>query len=324
MDLIRMEGRRATVHLPSLEELLDESGLPDEKKAALRAAMEAAYGDPAQLRPGTYTVECPEEAEMPLFEPSPHFNERPASVRINMILLHYTALDTLEEAIAWFKDLSSKVSAHYVVAKDGRIYQMVEDRMRAWHAGRSCWKGERSCNDYAIGIELVNNGDEPYTEPQYGAVIPLCRVLMDRYTIPPQRVLGHSDVSPNRKIDPGPRFDWERLAAVGVGVMPSSAGSSLDRPYGGHVLKRGDNDRRGAYGGRLIGQNHGYVRALQQDLMEIGYCFRRFGADGDFGEETEQVVTAFQMHYVRHNLSHKVDWETGQRIQSLLRRSALV
>jgi N-acetylmuramoyl-L-alanine amidase len=132
-----------------------------------------------------------------------------------MILIHYTATSSIEEAIQIFQKPSTESSSHYIIGKDGKIIQMVRDEDQAFHAGPSHWRGKKSCNRFSIGIELVNEGKKqkviPYTKEQYDSLITLCRKLIRKYAIPPERILGHSDVaSPvGRKRDPGPHFDWE-------------------------------------------------------------------------------------------------------------------
>lgn len=152
---------------------------------------------------------------------SENFNtRRNGAASIDMVLLHYTDLDTLEEAIARLCDPEAKVSAHYVVAKDGRIFGLVDEDHRAWHAGVACWQGETDINGCAIGIELDYPGHRvglpPYPEEQIRSLIALLQQILPRYTIPLDRVLGHEDVAPERKIDPGENFPWQRLVHAGV------------------------------------------------------------------------------------------------------------
>ncbi len=135
---------------------------------------------------------------------SPHYNSRPANWRIWCIVVHSTANSTLEGVIRWFTDPQSFVSAHYNIGKDGRIVQMVQDELRAWHAGKSEWKGVHNVNDYSIGIELVNKNDgvDPYPEAQYKALVLLCKKLMAQYGVQPQDVVGHKEISLSGKSDP--------------------------------------------------------------------------------------------------------------------------
>ena len=145
---------------------------------------------------------------------SGNFDER----RPNFVILHYTSNNTVEPALRTLTDPVSKVSAHYLIARDGKIYALVDERARAWHAGVSYWGGNRDVNSASIGIELDNDGGEAFAEPMMNALLALLADLKTRYAIPAANFLGHSDVAPRRKPDPGRYFPWERLAARGFGV----------------------------------------------------------------------------------------------------------
>ncbi|MGI9420651.1 MAG: N-acetylmuramoyl-L-alanine amidase [Geminicoccaceae bacterium] len=167
--------------------------------------------------------------------PSPNVDERPEGCSVDCLILHYTGMKTADEALARLCDPAAKVSAHYVIGEDGRIVRLVDEMMRAWHAGVSSWQGRERLNDCSIGIEIVNPGHEwgyrPFTEAQYQALERLCPAIMKRWSIPSSRVLAHSDVAPDRKEDPGELFDWPRLAASGIGIWPEDgegAPRSLD------------------------------------------------------------------------------------------------
>ena len=161
----------------------------------------------------------------PRRRPSPNHNAR--SVAVTMLVLHYTGMKTAAEAIDRLCDPAAKVSAHYVVEEDGTVWQLVEESERAWHAGESFWQGTRDVNGASIGIEIVNPGHDwgyrPFPEPQMAAVETLARGILGRHPIPPDRVVGHSDIAPRRKQDPGELFDWPRLARAGVGFWPAPA-----------------------------------------------------------------------------------------------------
>lgn len=146
--------------------------------------------------------------------PSPNFDAR----RPNFVILHHTGSADAERAARWLTDPQSKVSAHYLIARDGRVVQMVDERERAWHAGVSFWGGLRDLNSASIGIELDNDGSEEFAEAQIAALLPLLAAILPRHGIPAANVLGHADVAPGRKVDPGPRFPWARLAAAGFGL----------------------------------------------------------------------------------------------------------
>ena len=148
--------------------------------------------------------------------PSPNFGERrPAGAKVKFVVLHYTQTETLAQALDILRDPSREVSSHYVVDRDGDVYRLVAEDKRAWHAGVGSWRGEDDVNSVSIGIEIVNDGPpEPYPERQMRAVVALCRNLAARY--PGVEFVGHSDVAPGRKVDPGPLFPWERLAEAGL------------------------------------------------------------------------------------------------------------
>ena len=155
---------------------------------------------------------------------SPNFNARADGSVLSMIILHYTGMKTKKAALERLCDEGAEVSAHYVIDEKGNQWQLVEDEYRAWHAGKSFWKGERDINSASIGIELINPGHEfGYTEfpkRQIEALKTLCKKLMDAYQISPANILAHSDVAPSRKLDPGHLFPWEKLAAHDVGLWP--------------------------------------------------------------------------------------------------------
>lgn len=146
--------------------------------------------------------------------PSPNFDARLP----NFVILHHTSDDNAEQALATLTDPVRKVSAHYLVARDGRIYYLVDELARAWHAGESYWGGNRDLNSSSIGIELDNNGEEPFSEAQIESLAALLAELKKRYGLPTANFLGHGDVAPKRKVDPSNRFPWKRLAEQGFGV----------------------------------------------------------------------------------------------------------
>jgi N-acetylmuramoyl-L-alanine amidase len=146
--------------------------------------------------------------------PSPNFDER----RPNFVILHHTSNDNADEALATLTDPARKVSSHYLIGRDGKIYYLVDELARAWHAGESYWGGGSDLNSASIGIELDNNGEEPFAEVQIEALLALLIDLKARYAIPAANFLGHSDVAPGRKVDPSRWFPWQRLAASGFGL----------------------------------------------------------------------------------------------------------
>jgi N-acetylmuramoyl-L-alanine amidase len=158
--------------------------------------------------------------------PSPNFDARESP--ISMVVLHYTGMEDAESAIARLCDPEAGVSCHYLIAEDGGILRMVAEENRAWHAGRSYWRGVQAVNDCSIGIEIVNPGHEfgyrPFTEEQMEALLPLLAGIVERHAIAPANVVGHSDVAPARKQDPGELFDWARLARHGLAVARPTRG----------------------------------------------------------------------------------------------------
>lgn len=157
---------------------------------------------------------------------SPNHGPRPERTPVDMLVLHYTGMKSAAEAIERLCDPRAQVSAHYVVEENGTVWRLVEESRRAWHAGVSCWRGQRDVNSRSIGIEIVNPGHEwgyrDFPAAQMEAVAQLSRAILGRHPIPARNVVGHSDVAPLRKQDPGERFDWAFLARQGVGLWPLS------------------------------------------------------------------------------------------------------
>jgi N-acetylmuramoyl-L-alanine amidase len=162
--------------------------------------------------------------------PSPNHDDR-AGAAIDMLVLHYTGMKTAEEALERLCDPAARVSAHYTVDEDGTVYAHVPEERRAWHAGVSHWAGVSNLNSRSIGIEIVNPGHEfgyrEFPQAQIAALITLCQDILSRQPIPATRVLGHSDVAPARKEDPGELFPWEALAKAGIGLWPQAIASNL-------------------------------------------------------------------------------------------------
>jgi N-acetylmuramoyl-L-alanine amidase len=156
--------------------------------------------------------------------PSPNFGPRRDDGPIELLVLHYTGMRDAESAIARLCDPGAEVSAHYLVDEDGTVLRLVDEAQRAWHAGASHWRDIDDVNSRSIGIEIVNPGHEfgyrDFPAAQMAAVIDLSREILGRHPIPPRNVVGHSDIAPTRKLDPGEKFDWPSLAARGVGLFP--------------------------------------------------------------------------------------------------------
>lgn len=160
----------------------------------------------------------------PVDRPSPNHGPRRGGGPVDILLLHYTDMTRAADAVERLCDPAAQVSAHYVVGEDGTVWRLVPESQRAWHAGVAWWAGEADINSRSVGIEIANpghsHGYRRFPERQMAAVETLCRGVLSRHPIPPHRVLGHSDVSPGRKIDPGHLFDWRRLARAGIGLWP--------------------------------------------------------------------------------------------------------
>jgi N-acetylmuramoyl-L-alanine amidase len=212
--------------------------------------------------------------------PSPNFGSRPDGATIDMLILHYTGMTNAEAALARLCDPAAQVSCHWLIEEDGTVWLIVPEEFRAWHAGASYWRGETDINSRSIGIELVNPGHElgyrAFPQAQMAALVNVSRAILARHPIPPNRVLGHSDVAPRRKSDPGERFDWTHLAAHGIGLWPepSLIATECDPAEG---------------------------------LARIGYEVGEAGAD-------PALLTAFQRHFRPGLIDGFLDAETRRRI----------
>lgn len=155
-----------------------------------------------------------------LTHPSPNFGPRRDGLHPELIVIHYTAMQSAKAALERLCDPVAEVSAHYLIAEDGTLYSLVAEDQRAWHAGAGGWGGREDVNSRSIGIELANTGAHPFPEPQMVTLEALLPQIMTRWGIGAQGVIGHSDMAPERKFDPGTRFDWQRLARQGLSVWP--------------------------------------------------------------------------------------------------------
>lgn len=213
-------------------------------------------------------------------------------------MLHYTGMQTGEAALARLCDPAAKVSSHWLVEEDGRVFALVPEERRAWHAGLSWWRGHGSLNDRSIGIEIVNPGHEwgyrDFPERQVASVIGLCRAILLRHPIPARNVVAHSDIAPERKQDPGERFPWAALADAGIGLWPGAA-----------------PEEARALAPLAIGHTGPAVAALRQTLGRIGY---RLAREGAFDRALALAVTAFQRHWAQHRTDGVADGETRWRI----------
>jgi N-acetylmuramoyl-L-alanine amidase len=232
--------------------------------------------------------------------PSPNHGERAAGRSIDAIVLHYTGMASGPAAIAWLADPRSQVSAHYVVEEDGAILQMVPEERRAWHAGRGSWRGESDLNSVSIGIEIVNGGHDygcpDYPDAQIEAVIALCADIAARRRVPPDRVLAHSDIAPERKADPGEKFPWSRLATHGLGLFAPA------RPLGPAE-------------GLAAGAAGPAVAALQAKLSRVGYAV---GEPGLYDAATQAAVVAFQRRHRPERIDGVADASTVGTLEDVI------
>ena len=213
---------------------------------------------------------------------SQNFNER--KLPVSMLILHYTGMESGEAAKARLCDPAAEVSAHWLVHEDGNAENLVDEERRAWHAGRGSWNGITDVNSASVGIEIVNGGHNvplpdgslpPYPDAQIIAVIKLAKDIIARHNIQPRNIVGHSDIAPERKEDPGEHFPWSGFAAAGVGIWPG------ELPEDDRILfVAGDRDRG--------------ISIIQRDLADLGY-----GASltGCLDEPTQAIIRAVQRRY---------------------------
>ena len=159
--------------------------------------------------------------------PSPNFGPRRDGLRPTLVVLHYTGMDSFDAALERLCDPSAQVSAHYLICPAGGLWQLVEEAQRAWHAGAGAWQGMQDINSRSIGVELANDGQTPFADRQMRCLEGLLARIMARWQIAPADVIGHADMAPERKHDPGPRFDWSRLARQGLALWPEGTGPDL-------------------------------------------------------------------------------------------------
>jgi len=233
--------------------------------------------------------------------PSPNFNERQGGGPVDILVMHYTGMPDAESAMKLLTTVEGKVSSHYTVDEDGTIYRHVPEDKRAWQAGVSSWYEATDINSRSIGIEIVNPGHEwgyrPFPPAQIAAVIELSKGILKRWPITPARVVAHSDIAPNRKIDPGELFPWDELARHGIGRWPSAHLHIAAAPTLG------------------VGTEGEAVKRLQSDLARYGYGVE---ATGLYDERTLIVVSAFQRHFRRSNFDGIADAETQAILADLL------
>ncbi len=226
--------------------------------------------------------------------PSPNQDDRPDGCGIDMVILHYTGMRTAGEAIARLRDPAAKVSSHYVVDEDGNVLRLVPEARRAFHAGVSYWRGQRALNARSIGIEIVNPGHEfgyrDFPVLQLVSVCDLCLEILSRHPVPARNIVGHSDVAPDRKDDPGEKFDWEGLARNGVGLWPDGV---PDLGTGGAV------------------RDAAALRDVRAALGRIGY---EVAPEGPLDPALATVLRAFQRHWRGEAVNGQADGGTLARL----------
>ena len=209
--------------------------------------------------------------------PSPNFNDRAEKSNIDFLIIHYTGMKTADAALEKMCDSKEEVSTHYMIDENGKIFQLVKENKRAWHAGKSFWQGITDINSHSIGIELVNLGHEfgyhPFPLKQMKSLEKLAKKILARHKIPSYQVLGHSDIAPDRKQDPGELFDWKGFAEKGIGFFPKQAKEK---------------------------------NTVKENLKIFGY---------NIDVELEILITAFQRHFRQQNVNGIADKETKELLQ---------
>jgi N-acetylmuramoyl-L-alanine amidase len=247
----------------------------------------------SELRPDSSVV-----AEV---RPSPNHSERKNGMTPDMIVLHYTGMRDNEAALRQLCTPQAEVSSHYVVMQDGYIVQLVAEARRAWHAGVSSWGGETDVNSCSIGIEIANPGHDhgypDFPKRQIAAVTALCRSILTRHQIPPDRVLAHSDVAPTRKQDPGEKFPWKVLADSGIGLWVKPAPMTPAGPI------------------FVLGESNSAIEEMQRLLSKFGYGV---SATGYLDGTTRDAVAAFQRHFRPARIDGVIDPSTIDTLKALL------
>ena len=197
-------------------------------------------------------------------KPSPNFGERKKNKKPSIIVIHYTAMKTATEALALLCDPKSEVSCHYLIDERGQIFSLVKEQYRAWHAGEGSWKGCEDVNSSSIGIELCNSGKSPYSFLLMDALLNLIKIISDRWSIDKSNVIGHSDLAPSRKKDPGRHFDWRTLELYGLATKVQMHDASEDflnnlEKIGYYVINNGSyrNDLLEAFRSRYCPEHFG-------------------------------------------------------------------
>lgn len=236
---------------------------------------------------------------MVLERASPNHDARPDGVPVDTLILHYTGMRSAQEALDRLRDSEARVSSHYVVDEDGAVLRLVSEERRAWHAGLSYWRGLTGLNDRSVGIEVVNPGHEwgyrDFPVLQMAAVCDLCLGVLSRHPIPARNIVAHSDVAPDRREDPGERFEWEQLALNGVGLWPFGVP---------------DHGTMGPVRDAVS------LRPVREALSDIGY---RVAPEGPLDPALSAVLRAFQRHWRPEAITGQADVGTLVRLQAVVR-----
>ena len=222
---------------------------------------------------------------------SPNFNRKKRSKNvIKIIVIHYTGMQSERESIIRLCNPKSKVSSHFLINQNGKVFRLVQDNRIAWHAGKSCWERYKNLNKNSIGIELVNKGHRfgyiNYKKKQISSLIKICKSLIKKYKIKKKNVVGHSDIAPLRKIDPGEKFPWENFARKKIGIWYSCKPNLLKKLRKINIVKKKDKIE------------------FIKNLKKIGYCF-----SNNKNFFFSKVVKAFQRHYRKEIINGLVDKE---------------
>ena len=223
-----------------------------------------------------------------------HYIKLRSSKSITFIIIHYTGMQSERESLKKLINVKSKVSCHYLINRKGKIFKMVKDRNIAWHAGKSKWKNYVNLNKNSIGIELVNKGHkfgyQSFTSKQISSLVILCKSLKKKHGIKDKFILGHSDIAPIRKIDPGEKFPWEYLSIKGVGIYPKK--KSID----------------------LLSFKKPKKKKFFKNLYKVGYRYLHTGSES-------KIIKNFQRKYLQNNVTGQLDLETYKISEFLAQKS---
>jgi len=222
---------------------------------------------------------------------SPNFNKKKRSINsIKSIVIHYTGIQSERESLIRLSDPKSEVSSHYLISRNGKVYRLIDDRYVAWHAGKSCWQKFKNLNKNSIGIELVNKGHKygytSFKKKQITSLIKICKILIKKYKIKDKNIVGHSDIAPLRKIDPGEKFPWKKMAKKKIGIWHNHKPSLLKASRENFIFKKIDE------------------KQFIKNLNNIGYCVhskkKRF---------LNRIFKAFQRRYRQELINGILDKE---------------